>query len=1022
MKRLTALTLALLLVLSMTPMMAIYTAAAEAGPTEIKITPNNMGITSLCTGPNDTYFGRAVFGEYGGATLFGIRYQAENERDLELPLSAFLESLGYVAGDTESVDSWGENVKWKITATDRDGKQKVYTEGPQLVVYDISGTSTGVLYLKADTPDDEKPFVTFGNEYSLDIEIQVDGAVKYTAQHDNFKLTEKPNCNNTVAHQADLDKNGGVHGLIFQDKDIGASGDALYAAPAEERAVTLGLTAAPTTVAPGAQALAITVTASGIAAEGANGWQFGVTYNTTAFEFVSASHAPGVEASNVHGFASTDADTYGAPLTVGCALGGGKTVADGETLAVLTFRVKEDAENSAYTFATTSDLKGDSACFYLMVSGEPDPTETDYTITNGEVSVTVQGLTHVEAKDATCEEPGNKEYYTDGQGNYYLDAAGSQPTTLEEVTIPATGHTPTHHEAVPPTCTEAGTIEYWECSVCGKYFRDADTTDEIADKNVTDPAKGHTLAKVEATEPTATEPGYKEHWKCSVCEKLFEDELGERETTLESLTIPPIGSFALTLTPNRAVVNAGETFTVTLRLSDIPASGAAGWDIALTYPDSVELLSAENGTSTEGKILGVLNKESRHLMGTVTGLDGSGVVNLKESTDIATLTFRASDTVLSSGEAEITASIEDIYYINPDLPDNNEITSPKPAVEPATVHVSPVVPHGSATLTVGSVSGDIGDTVEVTIDLTENTGLSTALLRVAYDAGLTLTGITNGSILTAEGGAAPSWSTAPEDFAKNPYTVLWDGDLSETTTATGTLVTLTFKISDEAELGDTYTVRVLTDEDNCEVYTKDLVPVDVTATPGEVTVACTKIDADGEWNYDAATHYHEDVHGHKFDIEEHRGGTADCQHRAVCEVCGQSYGELGPHKLTLVPAKLPTTTEEGNLAYYRCEICGKLFKDAEGLIETTRDEVILPPIEALLGDVNSDGLVDDADRLALSHFLAGWQEQLDIGINEQQSDVNMDGKVTTLDRMILARYLAQWDGYDTLPPKFEGDN
>ena len=47
------------------------------------------------------------------------------------------------------------------------------------------------------------------------------------------------------------------------------------------------------------------------------------------------------------------------------------------------------------------------------------------------------------------------------------------------------------------------------------------------------------------------------------------------------------------------------------------------------------------------------------------------------------------------------------------------------------------------------------------------------------------------------------------------------------------------------------------------------------------------------------------------------------------------------HKLTKVEAKAPTTTATGNKAYYVCDTCGKLFLDAEGKNETTLKDVTL---------------------------------------------------------------------------------
>ena len=62
--------------------------------------------------------------------------------------------------------------------------------------------------------------------------------------------------------------------------------------------------------------------------------------------------------------------------------------------------------------------------------------------------------------------------------------------------------------------------------------------------------------------------------------------------------------------------------------------------------------------------------------------------------------------------------------------------------------------------------------------------------------------------------------------------------------------------------------------------------------------------------------------------ENHSGGNADCQHVAICEVCGAEYGELGQHDLgELVPKVEPTCEEDGREAYYHCEKCDKYFDE-----------------------------------------------------------------------------------------------
>lgn len=66
----------------------------------------------------------------------------------------------------------------------------------------------------------------------------------------------------------------------------------------------------------------------------------------------------------------------------------------------------------------------------------------------------------------------------------------------------------------------------------------------------------------------------------------------------------------------------------------------------------------------------------------------------------------------------------------------------------------------------------------------------------------------------------------------------------------------------------------------------------------------------------------------------HSGGTATCMNKAICNECGQEYGNLTTHTLTHVAAALATCTAEGHDEYWLCETCGKLFKDADTLTET----------------------------------------------------------------------------------------
>ena len=57
----------------------------------------------------------------------------------------------------------------------------------------------------------------------------------------------------------------------------------------------------------------------------------------------------------------------------------------------------------------------------------------------------------------------------------------------------------------------------------------------------------------------------------------------------------------------------------------------------------------------------------------------------------------------------------------------------------------------------------------------------------------------------------------------------------------------------------------------------------------------------------------------------HSGGKATCQKKAVCQVCGESYGKKGSHNLSHSSGYAATCTAEGMSAYSKCKTCGKYY-------------------------------------------------------------------------------------------------
>ena len=98
-------------------------------------------------------------------------------------------------------------------------------------------------------------------------------------------------------------------------------------------------------------------------------------------------------------------------------------------------------------------------------------------------------------------------------------------------------HNTEHTPGKAPSCTEAGNLEYWHCLVCDTYFTDEDCTQGTDAASVVLPALGHDMTKVEAAVPTCTSTGNNEYYTCSRCGKVFKDEQGKIETTVEAETL-----------------------------------------------------------------------------------------------------------------------------------------------------------------------------------------------------------------------------------------------------------------------------------------------------------------------------------------------------------------------------------------------------------------------------------------------------------------------------------------------------
>ena len=130
-------------------------------------------------------------------------------------------------------------------------------------------------------------------------------------------------------------------------------------------------------------------------------------------------------------------------------------------------------------------------------------------------------------------------------------------------------------------------------------------------------------------------------------------------------------------------------------------------------------------------------------------------------------------------------------------------------------------------LTVSTVSGAAGETVEVDVTVANNPGIASLKFDIAYSEDLILEGIEFNPAFGA-------YATSPTPY-KNPQPLTMISPLADIT-VNGVFATLTFKIADDAAAGDHEIAVTFRAKD---IYNANFDDVAMTATNGSVTVGGT---------------------------------------------------------------------------------------------------------------------------------------------------------------------------------------
>ena len=174
-------------------------------------------------------------------------------------------------------------------------------------------------------------------------------------------------------------------------------------------------------------------------------------------------------------------------------------------------------------------------------------------------------LTKTDAKAATCTEAGNEAYWTcSGCGKYFSDENGTNEIEKDSWVLKTLGHDMTKTDAKEATCTEDGNNEYYTCSRCGGVFKDEAGTQATTVEAETLKKLGHDwsnkngiCARCDAKCTETHKPGT----TCSVCHKYTSYPYVPGAPTYPA-TAPAVPNGTVTVSPANASKGANVTVTV----------------------------------------------------------------------------------------------------------------------------------------------------------------------------------------------------------------------------------------------------------------------------------------------------------------------------------------------------------------------------------------------------------------------------------------------------------------------------
>ena len=205
MKKITALILAFVMVLSMIPAMALLSSA--------EVTTLITGPSVFHTGGTETWRAAAADGTHGDriVTQFLIGYQPPSNNGLSLETIG--QQVGYVAGKWDGatwIPATCTNGHFELTVTDLDGVVTKFKDITPGTLY-TNGTDNHIFRMEVNEAKGDKEFtIQRGNTYTLQLDIYVGDTLTYTTESSGYTWTAGSN-----AWEKEIYKNGEVVQSVY---------------------------------------------------------------------------------------------------------------------------------------------------------------------------------------------------------------------------------------------------------------------------------------------------------------------------------------------------------------------------------------------------------------------------------------------------------------------------------------------------------------------------------------------------------------------------------------------------------------------------------------------------------------------------------------------------------------------------------------------------------------------------------------------------------------------------------------